>query len=239
MPLKHDIIILMEEIAMNVEYVNDNGYIVETKQAVYVFDYVDGMLPGHYLRQKKPLVFLVTIDHPRHFSQGIFSYDKTIIVPYDMGFTPFRKVFMMEPHEMIHLGFAKIHSFPTLGKGVSYLIEEEDHKVFYAGNLNLWQYKERKKDSTIKKAREAFRDIVKEVISFAPLDALIFPVNPEIGDDYDEGARYAIVALSPRKFFPTQFEELSNIKSFMKWAKEFPDTGFYFPLHKNKKYEEV
>ena len=224
---------------MNVEYINNNGYIVETTRAVYVFDYVEGMLPAHYLRNTKPLIFLVTTNHPEHFSQAIFSYDKTVIFPWDMGFAPYRKVFMMEPYEMVHLGFAKLHSFASCKEGVSYVIEEEDCKIFYAGTLNCWQDREKKGTHNALDARDAFVKSMKPIIQKAPFDLMMFPVNASVGSDYDEGARYAIVSCAPKRFFPTQFKSRDRILNFTNWTQTLPETKFFTPGYDNNVYREV
>ena len=221
---------------MNVEYIKDNGYVVETSRATYVFDYVEGNLSGHYLRRDKPLIFLVSKDDPTYFSQSILAYEKTMIFSDDFNFAPFRKVFMMAHNENIHLGFSQIFSFNSGNGGLSYLIKEADVSIFCGGPMGISQNSNKQQYAILK---QNFMEAIRPVFEFAPVDILIFGVNPMNQKDYDEGARYAIVGLGPKVFFPTRFGDYRDLSSFTTWASTMDKTRFYLPRHSNRKFEGV
>lgn len=221
---------------MNVEYINNNGYVVETDRATYVFDFVEGNLSGHYLRRDKPLLFVVSKDDPMYFSQSVLSYDKTTIFSNDFELAPYRKVFKMDVNENIHFGFAQIFSFDSGNGGLSYLIKEGDTSIFYGGSMGISQRSSTKSYEVLK---SNFIDAMSPVMAHAPVDVLIFAVNPRNQHDYDEGARYAIVGLGPKVFFPIRFGNHRDISRFVDWSEKMDETKFYIPRHDNRKYEGV
>lgn len=224
---------------MRVEYINHSGYVVETECAIYIFDYVEGVLPSRYLRSEKPTFFLVSHHHADHYSPAIYRFNKTIILSSDIEVAPYNNVFMMSEGDMIHLGFAKIYAFGSTDAGISFVVEEENVKIFFAGDLNDWHWKE---DSSIKEANEAthaFRQALKGVTQHAPFDVVIFPVDARLGLDYDQGAKYAIEQLKPRYFFAMHFWDRSQIQSFIDLSLSLKKPQCFFPRHNNKVFEVV
>lgn len=226
---------------MQVEYINHSGYIIETDQAVYVSDYVEGILPAHYLRCGKPLVFMVSNSDERHYSDTIYSYNKTVIIPHDVSVVLYDKLFIMSEGDELHLGFAKIYALPSSQEGLSYLIVEDNKKIFIAGGLNDWHYQDRLGKKQSDYYSEKFRVAMHEVIKYGPFDLMIFPVNPTIGTNYDAGARYAIVSCAPKHFFVSQRPFSNSIDTFVEWCNSLKETKLYLPKHENKvfKLEEL
>lgn len=221
---------------MKVEYLDNNGYLIETDKAIYVFDFVEGLLSASYLRKQKPMLFFVSNQSPEHYSMGIDVYRKTIVYSYDIPQEPLSKVFKMYPKDMLHLGFAKVYAEDTTRDGVSYIIKEEDKTFIIAGNLNNWHYQEFSSDKRVELETERFLACIQELKCYENPDVLIFPVNPELGFNYAHGAKKAVRSLKPKHFFPTQFKRLRNIEEFIKWS-ETSDTRFHFPKYNNENFE--
>ena len=221
---------------MNIEYINNNGYVVESDRATYVFDFVEGKLSGNYLRRDKPLLFIVSKNDPAYFSQSVLSYDKTSIFSDDFEFNPYRKVFMMGDNENIHFGFAQVFSFDSGNGGMSYLIKEKDVSIFYGGSMGIAQSSSVKPYDVLKRD---FISAMSPIMKYAPVDVLIFGVDPSNQKDYEEAARYAIVGLGPKVFFPTRFNDYRDIDSFINWSKSMDKTVFYMPRYDNRKFEGV
>ncbi len=221
---------------LRVEYINNNGYIVETDKAVYVFDFVDGFLPATYLRKNKPLIFFVTNGDKEHYSQSIYSYRKTVIFAYDILQEPYNKVFKMYPNEMIHLGFAKVYTRPTTRDGVVYIIKEDDKTIIHAGNLNNYHYQEFSSAKRVELETQNFNECLNGLREFENPDILIAPVNPVIGFNYEYGAKRSTRVLNPKHFFPTQFRRYSEISSFVTFGEAEEGTEFHFPKYNNQEF---
>ncbi|NLC64213.1 MAG: hypothetical protein GX753_00915 [Erysipelothrix sp.] len=211
---------------MNVEYINKNGYIVETDRAVYVFDYVEGRLPAAYLRNGKPLLFFVSNNGVHHYSESIYNYRKTVVLSYDVDVTPYSRVFKMKSNEMIHLGFAKVYSFSDLNEGISYAIVEDDVRVFFGGRLNM-----NENDSPYQ--NELYFDLVHKINKYAPYTIAILEVNINDGMRYMEGAQYFINHCKPRHLFPLNFGELDGFNESIRNR----ELKFYMPKFSNHKFE--
>lgn len=222
---------------MKIEYISNNGYIVETDKAVYVFDFVDGLLPSSYFRKEKPFIFFVSNNNAEYYSQGIYFYRKTVIYSFDIPQDPYNQVFKMSPGDMVHLGFAKVHAFSSTREGVSYLIEEDDHKIFHAGSLNNWHYQDNYSEKRVQMETENFLGIIDSLKAYLPIDVMIFPVNASLGYNYDHGAKRVVRLLKPKHFFPTQFNRVSLIEEFVNWAANEKETKFYFPKYTNEDFE--
>lgn len=222
---------------MRVEYIDNNGYIIETDKAVYVFDFVEGLLPSTYLRSGKPLILLVSNGNPEFYSESIYVFKKTIIYSNDIKQEPYNKVFQMFPGDMVHLGFAKVHALGSNREGLIYIIEEDGKRFMHAGNFNNWHYQEYSTEKRVEIETSYFLEILDSLKDFKPLDILIFPVNATMGYNYDHGAKRAIRVLKPKHFFPTQFKRGALIQEFASWSAQQKDTETHIPKFTNQKFE--
>lgn len=222
---------------MRVEYIDNNGYIIETNKAVYVFNYVEGLLPSTYLRSPKPLVFFVSNGGKEYYSESIYAYKKTIIYSKDIQQDPYNKVFKMYPGDNIHLGFAKVYAHGSNRDGLIYIVKEDDVSFLVAGSFNNWHYQEFASEQRVQIETSYFLEVLKSISDFKPFDMIFFPVNPDIGYNYDYGAKRAVSMLEPKHFFPTQFKRNALITDFMTWAENKKDTKFYFPKYTNQRFE--
>lgn len=221
---------------LRVEYINNNGYLIETNKAVYVFDFVDGFLPATYLRKNKPLIFFVTNNDKEHYSQSIYSYRKTVVFSYDIPQEPYNKVFKLYPNEMLHLGFAKVYTRPTTRDGLVYIIKEDDKTFIHAGNLNNYHYQEFSSEKRVELETQNFNACLNDLLEFENPDVLIFPLNPHIGFNYEYGAKRSVRLLKPKHFFPTQFRRLNEINNFINFSETEKKTQFHFPKFNNQEF---
>lgn len=218
---------------MHVEYINKNGYIVETKRAVYVFDYVDGRLPAAYLRNSKPLLFFVSNKDDAHYSQSVFSYSKTVVLSYDVDVIPYSKVFKMKHDDMLHLGFAKVFAIQVPSGGLSYIIKEVDTTLLYASHLSLYALDDGNK-LTPAYEKELFFNAVKLIKAYEPFDIAILEVNSDLGDRHVDGLEYILDRIEVGHVFPTNFNELDP---FIAWHQTNNKFKFYQPKFTNHQFE--
>lgn len=97
-------------------------------------------------------------------------------------------------------------AFPSTDIGNSYLIECGGLKLFHAGDLNAWIWKDESTSAEIASALHEFQSILHEIKAVAPvIDVAFFPVDSRIGSDWWEGASIFVRILKIKYFFPMHF----------------------------------
>lgn len=218
-----------------VEYLNHSGYVVETPNSVLVFDYVFGNLPRHYLDNGKPVIFFVTHSHGDHYSPSIFKFRKSVIVSDDVSIPIKERAISVKPGDSVVLNGLKVNVFGSTDLGVSYYVNTGDARIFHAGDLNNWHWKEESTEDEIELATFLFLNIIEDLKGF-PVDVAMFPVDPRLKKDFDQGARTYIESIKPKWFFPMHYASAADLKPFIDWAKKQSYTKFEIPIENNIKY---
>ena len=83
----------------------------------------------------------------------------------------------------------KVKAFDSTDEGLSYLVEMDGIRIFHAGDLNNWHWRE---ESTPREIEEAERDFqqVMETMRGEKVDVAFFPVDPRLGMMFDAGPNY-------------------------------------------------
>lgn len=105
---------------------------------------------------------------------------------------------------------ANISVFGSTDAGVSFLAEAEGLRVFHAGDLNLWHWRE---ENTLREIAQAEEIFYKKVAAIPKdkVDICFFPLDPNQGGFYDAGANHLIMQVRPRVFFPMHFGSRQEI----------------------------
>lgn len=136
---------------MKITYIHHSGYLVETEQALLLFDYVGGPLPA--LAPEKDLVVLVSHRHPDHFMPEIFdlvsAHPNTRFVISDdiwQNRIPEEHTFRVEftdPDDLTRLtdgAGIDVYTFKSTDEGVAFLVQTEGKTIYHAGDLNDWRW---------------------------------------------------------------------------------------------------
>ncbi len=229
---------------MKVTYIFHSGFLVETDSAVLVFDYYkDPAGVVDRLDDQRPVYFFSSHRHPDHFVPAIFSLGKRFkehkfllsheiekCAAYrrhapkdDPAFSP---VFLHRG-DVYDDGLVKVHAFPSTDIGISTYVEVSGKKIFHAGDLNLWQWKDDAPADAVKMARGQFRACLRDIkaAGVADIDAAMFPVDPRQGNGYEEGAKIFVGDFRVAHFFPMHF-----------W--DNPEKAIDFNIYKNAGYGE-
>ena len=104
--------------------------------------------------------------------------------------------------------------------GISFLIEAEGKRLFHAGDLNNWHWKD---ESTPEEVAEAEQNYLKELGDLAKatdkLDATMFPVDPRIGTDFMRGAQQFVDHIKTNIFVPMHFwDRPAEVVAFRPYA---------------------
>ncbi len=144
---------------MKVTYIEHSGFLLDTGDVYFLFDYYKGILPK--LDKKKPLVVFVSHKHQDHFNPWIFSLadmhlDTLFIlakgVPYKNLAVKFSKQLAAQGlnsilplkkdiSTIIMLSNGKelkIRTLRSTDEGVAFLLSYKGRRYYHAGDLNLW-----------------------------------------------------------------------------------------------------
>ena len=205
----------MKDIA--VEYLGGSGFLVTIGETGFLFDASEHgadrrILPGkEALAEYKKLYVFVSHRHDDHFSESIYDLcgeDAVYIVGFDVP-QPHRGV-RMKPGETQGFGSVEVTAFGSTDEGVSFLVTYAGIRIFHAGDLNLWHWRDESSISEIETAERAFYDCVAPIPQ-EKIDVAFFPVDPRQGSMYDAGAGYFVMTVKPRILIPMHFQGRGDV----------------------------
>lgn len=193
----------------------------------------DGGVIPHFFRripQDRPLYVFVSHFHKDHYNKDIFSWPEIhpniqFILSKDTarhaghilradtlykGKRPESStVHILKKGEDFQDEILTIKAFGSTDIGNSYAIEvnESGLKIFHAGDLNCWSWRDESTPEEIAEAEKAYRMELDPIAKEYPeLDIVMFPVDSRIGTGYYEGAARFVKAIRVKHFFPMHFE---------------------------------
>lgn len=174
---------------MRVTYWKHSGFSISTEKLDILIDYID----GGYACGEKPVLTLVSHAHGDHRNMGelaLINPEQILDCP-DVG------------GEFNIMG-ARIRTFGSTDEGVSFLIELDGRRVFHAGDLNKWHWRNENDPEWTEKAISDF-EAVMATLPDEPIDVAMFPVDPRMGEGCDEGACEFNERMKPGIFIPMHF----------------------------------
>ncbi|MBD5200741.1 MAG: MBL fold metallo-hydrolase [Bacteroidales bacterium] len=220
-------------------YIYHDGFLLETDEAFILFDLwrfpeSQSFLMDEISAAGKPLYVLVSHHHKDHFDRSIFDWQKLFppghihyilskdtarSVRYmlgDKGLYKGQRVAeenfsILAPGDVFSDAIITVRAFGSTDTGNSYLLETGGKKIFHAGDLNAWIWKDESTDKEVARAISDFESIVKGIARMAPrLDLAMFPVDSRLGTDYWEGASRFVRMIDVDRFVPMHFELAEN-----------------------------
>ena len=183
---------------VRVTYLDHSGFIVETAQHVLVFDYYrdPAQVASAQLGTKKRLYFFATHAHGDHFNPAIAAWQQQTTayilcsdireaggLPAVQGDT----VHYLSPYEQLTHQEVQIAAYSSTDQGGSFLVEVDDWRIFHAGDLNWWHWKE----DTVENIAQAKTDFFRELhyLNGQQLDLAFFPVDSRLEEFRELGVR--------------------------------------------------
>lgn len=202
--------------SLYVTYYHHSGFSVVMDKVLLVFDYwlgEHGELPEAqritpaFLQGFEEIYVFISHEHPDHLDPTVFEWRNdarvNYIVSYDMPVGTRGK--RIAPGESMKLSDrVSVKAFDSTDLGVSFLVDVGGAKVFHAGDLNFWHWREESTAREIEEADAAFRAAV-EPITKERVDVAFFPADPRLGLLFDAGANYFLLAVKPRLLIPMHF----------------------------------
>lgn len=222
---------------MKLTYIYHSGYVIEAEGYSILIDYfkdtgentVQGYVHEELLKRPERLYVLSSHFHPDHFNKDILEWKKqkeNIAYIFSHDILKHKKAkaedaLYLKKGDVFTDENVNIKAFGSTDIGISFLIETGGKKIFHAGDLNNWHWKD---ESTAEEIAIAERDYLNELESVAlaadSLDLAMFPVDPRLGTDFDLGAKQFIDRIPTRVFAPMHFAEwYDKLVPFGEYAK--------------------
>jgi L-ascorbate metabolism protein UlaG (beta-lactamase superfamily) len=210
------------ELHASVTYHHHSGFSVQVDSTLLVFDYWEGenkeipsaaRLTSDSFKAFNQVFVFVSHAHPDHLDQVIYTWldgnPVTYIVASD---TPIgiRGKRLAAGDSLLLAPGVRVTAFGSTDMGVSYLVDIGGLRIFHAGDLNLWHWREESTLREIEAAEKAFEEAVKPLVG-QHIDLCMFPVDPRMGVMFDAGANHFILAVKPRLFVPMHWQGRSEV----------------------------
>ena len=199
-----------------------SGFSVANDDTLLVFDYWRGedlelteerQLSDEQIRSFTNVVVFISHEHIDHLDPIVFTWkDLTnviYIVSSDMPVGTRGK--RMAPGDTYSpVPGVDVTAFDSTDLGVSFLVDFNTLRVFHAGDLNFWHWREESTMQDIEEADAEFRKVV-STISGEDIDVAFFPVDPRQGAMYEAGANYFIMSVKPRILVPMHYFHRADV----------------------------
>ena len=193
-----------------------SGFSVASEKTLAVFDYwrgengelaPDKQLTLEDLKSYENVFVFISHEHVDHLDPIVFSWNEagnvSYIVSSDMPVGTRGK--RMAPGDTLKLSDElTVTAFDSTDLGVSFLADFCGIRVFHAGDLNFWHWREESTMQEIEEADAEFRRAVKP-LSREKIDIAFFPVDPRQGAMFEAGANYFILSVKPRILIPMHY----------------------------------
>lgn len=209
---------------MRLTYIYHSGFAIEADGFAILIDYFKdtektgdrGFVHNELLHRAGTLYILASHFHPDHFNpevlewkkkkkEIVYLFSKDILKRNRAGKNDATYLNKGDVYEDSHL---RIEAFGSTDSGISFLIDCEGKRLFHAGDLNNWHWKD---ESTPEEAAEAEKNYLKELDDLAKkadkLDVAMFPVDPRMGTDFMRGAQQFVDRIRTKIFIPMHFWE--------------------------------
>lgn len=232
---------------MKLMYVYHSGFIIEGENFALLIDYYrdsgengdTGIVHECLERWKGKLYVLASHAHADHFNPEILEWRSQrpgirYILSGDIrkGRMGEENVVWLEKGGVWQDEYVEVKAYGSTDAGISFLIEAGGRRIFHAGDLNNWHWKE---ESTPREVRRSETEFLKAIGELARdvdwLDLVMFPIDPRLGADYMRGAGQFIDRIRVSRFVPMHFwEKYAAAAVFRKYA-ESRGVKFILPEH--------
>ncbi len=213
---------------MNITYINHSGFLIETKNCYYLFDYYRGKLPD--LNTEKPILVFASHSHGDHYNISIFSMLKDLgmqhisaILAKDISPRKYpegvdvTKVTFHETYELPHNTTLK--TLQSTDAGVAFLIHCPEGTIYHAGDLNDWTW-EGETEQYNRQMTGSYRHEI-DLLKNTSIDVAFLPLDPRQDQHYAKGILYFLKKVSVKKIYPMHYWDKPD--TIHRFLEEYPE----------------
>ena len=202
---------------------DNSGVSIRVGSSLLVFDYWEGenrrlsevgRLNRSILKAFEQVYVFISHAHPDHLDPVVYDWRNDVpniqyIVSADLPIG--KRGRRVAPLDTLTLSQdISVQAFDSTDLGVSFLVTAYGMRIFHAGDLNLWHWRQESSLREIEAAEEAFYTAC-EPIPSGQIDLAMFPVDPRQGLLYDAGANHFILTKKPRLFIPMHWQDRPEV----------------------------
>lgn len=220
---------------MKITYIYHSGFLIETNQCYYLFDYYKGDLPK--LEPTKPILVFASHRHADHYNREIFELLKTegMKKVYGVLSKDIPKRMYPEDIKVQTVTFHKEYELPcdtslrtllSTDEGVAFIIKCPEGTIYHAGDLNDWVWAGEGEQYN-KQMTGNYRHEI-QMLKDVPVTVAFLPLDPRQEKDYANGIRYFLENVEAGKVCPMHYwEKPQTITRFMEAYPEYKDKVLY------------
>ena len=208
---------------LKIVYYYNSGFSVQVGSTLFIFDYWEGenrslsasvRIRPELLKAYERIYVFISHAHPDHLDPVVYTWAKeglpiTYIVSSDMPIgTIGKRLAPLQEKQLTQDIWVKAYQSTDLG--VAFLVEAYGLRIFHAGDLNLWHWRQESTLREIEAAEKDFYDAL-EPLKGEHIDVAMFPVDPRQGLMYDAGANHFILTEKPRVFIPMHWQDRPEV----------------------------
>ena len=227
---------------MTVTYIGHSGFLLETEDAYFLFDYFKGTIPE--LKNNKSIIVFSSHRHHDHFNPEIFELikiypDIRYVLSYDI---PLKRHLKKYENQGIDLAKnilitkknietmlklpngkdLKISTFRSTDEGVAFLLEYDNKVYYHAGDLNCCYWKEEPKSYRNNLIQLYIREIQK--MDNLKIDVAFVPLDPRLEETAYKGLEIFMEHTNPQIVFPMHcWGKYDIISSFLNTHPEYKE----------------
>lgn len=225
---------------MTLTYIYHSCFVVHNEHLSIIFDYYkdspDAWIQKHILSFKGKIYVMCSHSHHDHFNERVlhwkvlnpdiqYIFSKDIL---DEGYCKAHDAVFLNKFETYQDDLISVKAYGSTDLGISFAVEADGKRIFHAGDLNNWHWKD---ESTPEEVSEAEQFYLAELDALANdysmFDVAMFPVDPRLGSDYSRGAIQFLERINVKLFAPMHFwEKYEEANKFQKITDTFGSKFF-------------
>lgn len=210
-------------IMLKVTYIEHSGFLLETENASFLFDYYKGTLPQ--INSQKPLLVFVSHKHGDHYNPEIFELikkfpniyyilSKDVPVKWQMVKYKEQYISLKEHIHIVNKNIVQeitisghcllsIETLRSTDTGVAFLIHDKEKTYYHAGDLNLWVWEGETKQYNNSMTSAYYREL--EKLKDKKIDVAFVPLDPRQEKDAYLGIESFLEYTNSHYVFPMHF----------------------------------
>lgn len=211
----------------HIRYLGHSGFLVDTPNCVYIFDYWVGTLPP--MNPEKPVCVLASHAHHDHYEVAIFQKLRTAgvkrifaVLSDDIHYSSYPEdvpVFPIGANDRMRLPFGgMLSTLPSTDQGVAFLLESDYGTYYHAGDLNDWTWPGEPENENAAMCADYQRQIRK--LRHTPIDAAFVVLDPRQEEAYADGMSFFLDMVPAKRVYAMHDWETPELID--KYLEEYP-----------------
>ena len=193
-----------------VTHLYHSGVMVETESAQLFFDVITD--PRPFMNIEKKHYYFVTHAHDDHFKPDIFMhigaqtyYALSTDIPSVSDEIALDHMVRVAPNNTYPLGELHIKTLDSTDRGVAFLVETDEMKIFHSGDLNWWHWANSTPEAQ-KSEADQYKNILADLAE-EKLDLAFVPVDPRLEKSAHYAIEYFMNHVDSKVIFPIHFAD--------------------------------